>query len=133
MFSIGDYRSRYLAEDKKSVNGKVIKINIDSQKYEIVSIGHRNIQGLLYDKDKKLVRTDKIYLEIIGQWQYDFLNDVKNISEIKIRHQNNPVHKTFKIYFDQNQVNILNIDMPNACNMQEIINILMFLWQNSLF
>lgn len=55
LFSIGEYRSRYLAQDKKSVNGKVIKINIDSQKYEIVSIGHRNIQGLLYDKDKNFI------------------------------------------------------------------------------
>lgn len=75
----------------------------------------------LYDKDKKLIRTDEIYLEIIGQWKYDFLNDVKNIHEIKVRHQNNPVHKTFKVYFEDDQVNIINLDMPNVHNWQEII------------
>jgi hypothetical protein len=74
-----------------------------------------------YDKDKKLIRTNKIYLKIKGQWQYDFLNDVKNTDEIKIRHQDNPAHKTFKVYFNKDQVNIVNIDMPNAHNMQEII------------
>jgi hypothetical protein len=75
----------------------------------------------LYDKNKNLIKTDEIYLEIIGQWRYDFLNNTKNISEIKIRHQNNPVHKTFKVYFEDGQVNIINIDMPNVHNWQEII------------
>ena len=50
LFSLGEYRSRYLAQDKNSVNGNIIKINIDTKNYENVSIGHRNPQGLYFDK-----------------------------------------------------------------------------------
>ena len=50
LLSIGDYRSRHLAQDRQSVNGKIIKINIIDGKYEIVSMGHRNPQGLYFDK-----------------------------------------------------------------------------------
>jgi hypothetical protein len=55
LFSIGEYRSRYLAQDKKSINGKIIKINIESNRYQIISIGHRNIQGLLYDENENFI------------------------------------------------------------------------------
>jgi hypothetical protein len=50
LFSLGEYRSRFLAQDKNSVNGNIIKINIDTKQYENVSIGHRNPQGLYFDK-----------------------------------------------------------------------------------
>ena len=50
LLSIGDYRSRHLAQDRQSVNGKIIKINIVNGEYEIVSMGHRNPQGLYFDK-----------------------------------------------------------------------------------
>ena len=55
LLSIGDYRSRYLAQDKKSVNGKIIKININNNNYEIISIGHRNPQGLYFDKENNFI------------------------------------------------------------------------------
>jgi len=51
VLTIGPYRSRYLAQDKKSVNGKLIKININNSNYEIISMGHRNPQGLYYDRE----------------------------------------------------------------------------------
>ena len=50
LLSIGDYRSRHLAQDRQSVNGKIIKTNILDGKYEIVSMGHRNPQGVYFDK-----------------------------------------------------------------------------------
>ena len=51
LFTIGEYRSRYLAQNTNSVNGKIIKISLDENKnYKIISMGHRNPQGLLYDK-----------------------------------------------------------------------------------
>ena len=53
--SIGEYRSRFLAQDLNSPNGKIIKINIQNGKYKIISIGHRNIQGLLYDKNNNFL------------------------------------------------------------------------------
>jgi len=55
LFSIGDYRSRYLAQNKDSVNGKIIKINLIDKSFEIVSMGHRNPQGLYYDKENNFI------------------------------------------------------------------------------
>jgi len=55
LLSIGDYRSRFLAQDKESVNGKIIKININNSNYEIVSMGHRNPQGLYFDKKNNII------------------------------------------------------------------------------
>ena len=49
ILSIGEFRSRYLAQNIQSVNGKLIKINTLNSNYEIISRGHRNVQGLLYD------------------------------------------------------------------------------------
>ena len=51
----GPYRSRFLAQDEKSVNGKLIKINIENSNYEIISMGHRNPQGLYHDKENNFL------------------------------------------------------------------------------
>ncbi len=45
----------YLAQDKNSINGKIIKININTDEYEIVSMGHRNPQGLYFDRDNNFI------------------------------------------------------------------------------
>ena len=50
LMTIGDYRSRYLSQDKESINGKIIQINIKDGNYKIISMGHRNPQGLFFDK-----------------------------------------------------------------------------------
>ena len=55
LLSIGDYRSRHLAQDVKSVNGKIIKVNNDNGNYEIISMGHRNPQGLYFDKANNFI------------------------------------------------------------------------------
>ena len=55
LFSLGEYRSRFLAQDKDSVNGKIIKINIDNSEYQIISMGHRNPQGLYFDKENNFI------------------------------------------------------------------------------
>ena len=55
IFSIGDYRSRHLAQKIESVNGKLIKINFKNGKYKIISMGHRNPQGLYLDKDNNFL------------------------------------------------------------------------------
>tara|TARA_B100000780_G_C21091251_1_gene439789 strand:+ start:201 stop:1601 length:1401 start_codon:yes stop_codon:yes gene_type:complete len=54
-FSIGDYRNRFLSQREDSVNGKIIKININNADYEIISMGHRNPQGLFYDKENNIL------------------------------------------------------------------------------
>ncbi len=55
IFSTGDYRSRYLAQDINSVNGKLIKINLKNGEYKIISMGHRNPQGLYLDKENNFL------------------------------------------------------------------------------
>ena len=55
LLSIGDYRSRYLAQDTNSVNGKIVKINIETQKYEIITMGHRNPQGLHLNEERMII------------------------------------------------------------------------------
>jgi glucose/arabinose dehydrogenase len=37
------------------VNGKIIKININNSDYEIISMGHRNPQGLYFDKENNFI------------------------------------------------------------------------------
>lgn len=55
LFSVGEYRSRFLAQDVNSVNGKIIKINYVNNNYEIISMGHRNPQGLFFDKENNFI------------------------------------------------------------------------------
>jgi glucose/arabinose dehydrogenase len=44
-----------LAQNVESVNGKIIKVNIDNGNYEIISMGHRNPQGLYFDKENNFL------------------------------------------------------------------------------
>jgi len=55
LLTIGDYRSRHLAQNKKSINGKIIKLNINNKTHKILSMGHRNPQGLYYDNKKNFL------------------------------------------------------------------------------
>ena len=55
LLTVGDYRSRFLAQDKKSVNGKIIKINVNNFNHEIISMGHRNPQGLFLDYENNFI------------------------------------------------------------------------------
>ena len=51
LFTTGDFRNRPLAQDPNNEFGKIININTDNKHSKIVSIGHRNPQGLYYSKD----------------------------------------------------------------------------------
>ena len=55
LLSVGDYRSRFLAQEKNSINGKIIKIDINNHDFEIISMGHRNPQGLYFDKENNFI------------------------------------------------------------------------------
>ena len=50
LFTTGDFRNRPLSQNIKSDFGKILKINIQNKKSEVVSFGHRNPQGLYYSK-----------------------------------------------------------------------------------
>jgi len=55
LLSVGEFKSRYLAQDKTSINGKIINININDYKYKVISMGHRNPQGLYFDKQNNFI------------------------------------------------------------------------------
>lgn len=77
LLSVGEFRFRTLAQDIKSIFGKILKINKINGQYDILSIGHRNIQGLYFDKDKKVVVSTEH-----GPKGGDEININKNIEEI---------------------------------------------------
>ncbi len=51
IFSTGDYRYRILAQDLSNDFGKLISINLLSNEKKIISLGHRNPQGLFLSKN----------------------------------------------------------------------------------
>jgi glucose/arabinose dehydrogenase len=55
LFSIGEYRFRDHAQDNDIIFGKIISIDTLKKNYEIISMGHRNPQGLLYDEDQNII------------------------------------------------------------------------------
>jgi len=54
LFSTGDFRARKFSNDKNSYLGKILKISSDGI-IKIFSIGHRNPQGLFYDKNANII------------------------------------------------------------------------------
>tara|TARA_B100000767_G_C19720487_1_gene517009 strand:- start:71 stop:1441 length:1371 start_codon:yes stop_codon:yes gene_type:complete len=54
LLSTGEFRYRDEAQNKKSVFGKVLRIKGDGS-YEVLSMGHRNPQGLFYDSDNNII------------------------------------------------------------------------------
>ena len=55
LLTTGDYRERHLAQNEDSINGKILKINILDSSFEIISMGHRNPQGLYFDRQNKFI------------------------------------------------------------------------------
>jgi hypothetical protein len=56
IFSIGEYLSRSKAQDPKSIFGKIIVLDpLDRSNYKLLSMGHRNVQGLLFDDENKTI------------------------------------------------------------------------------
>lgn len=55
LVSMGEYLNSYLAQDIKSDNGKIIKVNIDNGDHNLISMGHRNPQGLYFDEENNFI------------------------------------------------------------------------------
>ena len=58
--TVGDYGEvgRALAQDPNSTLGKIVEISISTQKVRIISMGHRNPQGLIWTKTGELLSTE---------------------------------------------------------------------------
>ena len=58
LLTVGDFGNYEAIQDDNSYFGKIIKINVESKEFTIVSKGHRNPQGLVYDrKNNNLIST----------------------------------------------------------------------------
>lgn len=55
LLTSGDYQQEQKVQNLKSIFGKILKINFNTEKFKIISYGHRNPQGLKYLKDKKII------------------------------------------------------------------------------
>ena len=55
LLTIGDFQNFTPAQDESSFFGKIVSINIDDKKHRLISMGHRNPQGLLYDEKKNII------------------------------------------------------------------------------
>tara|TARA_Y100001970_G_C14249463_1_gene870732 strand:+ start:2585 stop:4042 length:1458 start_codon:yes stop_codon:yes gene_type:complete len=56
IFSNGEYLNRALAQDDKSIFGKILILDpLNPEKFEILSKGHRNVQGLYVDEEKQVI------------------------------------------------------------------------------
>ena len=55
LFTTGDFRNRPLAQNSKSDFGKVLSISTISGNTKVVSLGHRNPQGLYYSKKNNFI------------------------------------------------------------------------------
>ena len=59
LFTTGDFRYRTLAQNKDSDYAKILRINLMNGKSKIVSMGHRNPQGIFYNtKDDYIISTE---------------------------------------------------------------------------
>tara|TARA_Y100000389_G_scaffold83702_1_gene80295 strand:- start:5469 stop:6932 length:1464 start_codon:yes stop_codon:yes gene_type:complete len=85
LFSVGEYRYRDHAQDKSNYFGKIIKISLDTKKYEILSMGHRNVQGMYYDRGK-----NKIFSVEHGPDGGDEIN-INNLSVSQIKNFGWPI------------------------------------------
>ena len=54
-FTTGEFRNRPLAQKENNDYGKILNINFSSKKSKVISIGHRNPQGLYYSKKNNFI------------------------------------------------------------------------------
>ena len=115
ILTTGDYRLRKLAQDINSTFGKILKLNSKSKRYEILSLGHRNPQGLYYNLDKDYVIStehgphggDEINLNLNTKivknfgWAISSYGEHyggKESYENKSKYKKYPLHKSHKDY-----------------------------------
>lgn len=77
LFSVGFFGMWKSTQDKNSTFGKIIAINKDTKKYNLISIGHRNPQGLFFLKEKNIVINSEHGPKGGDEINFNFLNKNK--------------------------------------------------------
>lgn len=80
LFSIGFAKNYEAPQNKKSLLGKIIAIDLNSKNYELVSYGHRNPQGLFFHEEKNIIINTEHGPKGGDEINFNFLNikEVKN-------------------------------------------------------
>ena len=55
LFSIGEFRTYVVSQEKSNLYGKIISLDVEGKNPKIISMGHRNPQGLFYDKKNDII------------------------------------------------------------------------------
>ena len=55
LFSVGEYRRWELAQNINFINGKLLSINLNNSEYKIISMGHRNPEGIYFDQEENYI------------------------------------------------------------------------------
>ena len=77
LFAIGFFGKHNFAQDKKSLSGKIISIDKKNRDYEILSVGHRNPQGLYYSKKNNIIMNTEHGPKGGDEVNFNFLNNDK--------------------------------------------------------
>ena len=101
IFSIGEFRLRTHAQDSKNDFGKIISIDLANKEKKIISMGHRNPQGLYFSED-----LNSFFSTEHGPNGGDEINLIKNeLEEIEIQNFGWPISSYGRHYHDDNNDN----------------------------
>ncbi len=96
LLTVGEYRKRVLAQSQDSYFGKIILINKNSKKYEIISKGHRNPQGLFFSN-----QINKLFSTEHGPDGGDEINVVDFVNVKDIPNYGWPISSYGKHYYEE--------------------------------
>ena len=118
LFSTGGMKNFEHAQNKTSPLGKILSINKSTGDWNVISMGHRNVQGMKYDFKKDLILSTehgptggdefninfspssnnvKNYGWPISSYGKHYGN-IKNSKEIKLKYEKAPLYKSHKKY-----------------------------------
>jgi len=146
IFTIGDYSKLYYPAESQNPNslfGKIIKINKETKKYNILSIGHRNPQGLYFDQKKNFLFStdhgpdggDEVNVQNLkfnkvenfgwpissyGTHYSSTIKNAKNNNMMSMLNKGAPLHKSHKKF---NFTEPLKHFSPKSIGISEIIKI----------
>lgn len=120
LFSTGAMQQFKLPQDKNSPLGKILSIDKTTASWEIISMGHRNVQGLKYDNEEDVIYSTEHGPTGGDEFNINYepgLNNIENFgwpissygehgaktaldnsNELKLRYNKAPLYKSHKKY-----------------------------------